>query len=170
MIEAETSLPRPLPRLLSRLLSRLRAAAVLALRSGPALALAVAVALAMVLAAPPALAAEANGIWARPGGSSRIQIAPCGGALCGTLVWLREPRNDTNNPDPARRSRPLLGSQTVFGMVADGGGRWKGKVYNAEDGKTYSGVMTLVGNTGLKLEGCVLGGLICKGETWQRVK
>jgi len=149
------------------LLRRL-AAALLAIRSGPALALVGA--LALMLAAPQAVAAEANGIWARPGGSSRIQIAPCGGALCGTLVWLREPRKDTNNPDPAKRSRPLLGSQTVFGMVADGGGRWKGKVYNAEDGKTYSGVMTLVGNTGLKLEGCVLGGLICKGETWQRVK
>ena len=55
-------------------------------------------------------------------------------------------------------------------MKPDGANSWKGKVYNAEDGKTYTGVMTLVNDNALKLEGCVLGGLICKGETWKRAR
>ncbi|WP_417280947.1 DUF2147 domain-containing protein [Celeribacter sp.] len=124
----------------------------------------------LLLAAASAQAADAKGEWVRPSGSSKIRIENCGNALCGKLIWLRDPRNDTQNPDPARRSRPLLGSQTVIGMKPSGDNRWKGKVYNAEDGKTYSGVMTLVSDDKLKLEGCVLGGLICKGETWSRTR
>jgi hypothetical protein len=38
--------------------------------------------------------------------------------------------------------------------------KWKGQVYNAEDGKTYSGSITLVNATTLNLQGCALGGLI----------
>jgi uncharacterized protein (DUF2147 family) len=41
-------------------------------------------------------------------------------------------------------------------------------VYNAEDGKTYSGSLTLQDGNTIKLEGCVLGGLICKAQTWKR--
>lgn len=124
-----------------------------------------------LMLALPAQAADARGEWARPSGSSRIKIASCGGALCGTLVWLKSPRKDVKNPDPAKRSRALVGSRTVLGMKPSGkAGQWKGKVYNAEDGKTYTGYMTMDGNNKLKLEGCVLGGLICKGETWSRVR
>ncbi|SDU19079.1 DUF2147 domain-containing protein [Stappia sp. ES.058] len=117
------------------------------------------------------LAADATGVWQRPSGTSRIEISPCGSSLCGKLVWLKAPRNDSKNPDPAKRARPLLGTRTVMGMTPAGdAGVWKGKVYNAEDGKTYSGRMTLEGPDKLSLKGCVLGGLICRGETWSRVK
>lgn len=130
-----------------------------------------AAALVTALATGNAVAAGAEGVWARPSGSSRIQIASCGNALCGKIVWLKEPRNDVNNPDPAKRANPLLGTQIVLGMVPTGkGDSWKGKVYNAEDGKTYTGFITLEGGDKMKLEGCVLGGLFCKGETWSRVK
>ncbi|NRG19135.1 DUF2147 domain-containing protein [Rhizobiales bacterium] len=125
----------------------------------------------VTLAVPQAGAADATGVWSRPSGSSRIQISSCGNALCGKLVWLKEPRNDVNNPDPAKRGNPLLGTEIVLGMKPTGkADTWKGKVYNAEDGKTYTGYITLHGNSKMELEGCVLGGLICKGETWSRVK
>lgn len=123
------------------------------------------------LAPLPALAGDVTGVWQRPSGTSRIEIAPCGSALCGTLVWLKTPRADTQNPDPAKRARSLLGTRTVMGMKPAGDtGVWTGKVYNAEDGKTYSGRMTLEGPNRLSLKGCVLGGLICRGETWSRVR
>lgn len=117
------------------------------------------------------LAADPKGEWARPGGSSKIRISNCGNALCGSLIWVREPRNDVKNPDPAKRDKPLVGLRIVQSMkptsTAD---EWSGKVYNAEDGKTYKGVMAMPAPDKLKLEGCVLGGLICKGETWTRIK
>ncbi|MBO6756125.1 MAG: DUF2147 domain-containing protein [Roseibium sp.] len=118
-----------------------------------------------------AQAGEAKGTWARPNGASQIRISECGGALCGKLVWLREPRKDIKNPDISKRDRPLLGVQIVRSMKPTGKqDQWKGKVYNAEDGKTHTGFIALTAANKLKLEGCVMGGLICKGETWTRVK
>ncbi|GAA0783767.1 DUF2147 domain-containing protein [Roseibium denhamense] len=116
-------------------------------------------------------AADATGEWARPNGASKIRISNCGSSLCGKLIWLREPRNDTQNPDASKRSRPLLGVQIVQSMKpTKKDNQWKGKVYNAEDGKTYTGFIELTSANKLKLEGCVMGGLICKGETWTRTK
>lgn len=114
-------------------------------------------------------AADAKGDWVRPNGASKIRISSCGNALCGNLIWLREPRNDTQNPDASKRDRPLLGVRIVQSMKPTSkDNQWKGKVYNAEDGKTYTGFIELTSANKLKLEGCVMGGLICKGETWNR--
>ena len=67
-----------------------------------------------------------------------------------------------------RRTRPVIGIQIVFGMKPNGTDKWNGQVYNAEDGRTYSGNITMQGARTLKLEGCVLGGLICKSQTWTK--
>jgi uncharacterized protein (DUF2147 family) len=125
----------------------------------------------------PALAADPNGTWLTEPGTSRVRIADCGGALCGTIVWLKEPndpatqkpRLDKSNADAAKRSRPLMGVPIVIGMKPSGAEKWSGQVYNAEDGKTYSGSITMLGAGTLKLEGCALGGLVCKAQTWTRV-
>jgi len=124
-----------------------------------------------------AFAAEPNGMWLTQTGTSRIRVADCGGALCGTIVWLKEPndpdtgkpKTDKNNSDAAKRSRPLLGVQIVLGMKPAGAGKWTGQVYNAEDGKTYSGNLTYPGGDSLQLQGCALGGLVCKSQTWTKV-
>jgi uncharacterized protein (DUF2147 family) len=124
----------------------------------------------------PASAGDPNGTWLTEGGKSRVRIAPCGGAICGSITWLREPNDETgkpktdkNNADAAKRGRPLIGVPIVLSMKPSGTDKWAGQVYNAEDGKTYSGSVTLTGATSLKLEGCVMGGMICKGQTWTRV-
>lgn len=123
----------------------------------------------LALAAAPAAAADAKGEWTRPDGGAKIRIASCGKALCGTLVWLRNPRNDTENPNASLRSRPLLGVEVVKSMTpTNKAGKWSGQVYNAEDGKTYKGSIQLTSANSLKLEGCVMGGLVCRGETWTR--
>ena len=49
-------------------------------------------------------------------------------------------------------------------------GLWEGEVYNAVNGKTYSSRISLTAPDVLRIEGCVLGGLICGGENWTRVK
>ncbi|WP_442753918.1 DUF2147 domain-containing protein [Methylocystis sp. JAN1] len=54
-------------------------------------------------------------------------------------------------------------------MVPAGENRWSGHAFNPEDGRIYSGAMTLSGNC-LTTSGCVLGGLICKTVSWSRVK
>jgi uncharacterized protein (DUF2147 family) len=132
----------------------------------------------LVLAgAESARAADPLGNWLTQTGGSRIRVADCGGALCGTIVWLKEPtdpdtgkpKTDKNNSDATKRNRPLIGVQIVLGMKPSGAGKWAGQVYNAEDGKTYSGNLTFTGGDSLQLQGCALGGLVCKAQTWTKV-
>jgi uncharacterized protein (DUF2147 family) len=133
---------------------------------------------ATLLSTAPAVAVDLVGNWLTENGRSRVRIADCGGALCGTIAWLKEPtdpetgkpKTDKNNADAAKRARPLIGVPIVLSMKPAGADRWSGQVYNAEDGKTYSGNITAQGPNTLKLEGCALGGLICKGQTWTRVR
>ena len=134
-------------------------------------------AVAALAVASPALAADPHGVWLTEPGTSRIRIADCSGALCGTIVWLKDPNDaetqkpklDKFNADASKRSRPLMGVTIVIGMKPAGTDKWSGQVYNAEDGKTYSGSVTMQGANALKLEGCALGGLLCKAQTWSRV-
>jgi uncharacterized protein (DUF2147 family) len=122
------------------------------------------------------LAADAKGTWLTEGGKATVRIAACGDALCGTIIALKEPndpdtgkpKTDKNNADPSQRSRPVIGSLIVLGMKPNGDNKWAGQVYNAEDGKTYTGSITLQNGNSLKLEGCILGGLICKAQAWTR--
>jgi uncharacterized protein (DUF2147 family) len=127
-------------------------------------------------AATPAAAGDPRGNWMTDDGKAKIAIASCGGALCGNIVALTEPndpatgkpKTDSNNPDAAKRTRPLVGVQIVIDMKPDSADKWKGQVYNSEDGKTYSGSITLVDARTLTLQGCALGGLLCKSRTWAR--
>ena len=106
--------------------------------------------------AGPALAQDATGTWLRDSGASRVRIAPCGDALCGHITWLKD------KDGPAK-----VGQRVFYGMKPNGAGSWKGSAFNPEDGKTYSGKMTVSGNS-LTTSGCVLGGLICKTVNWSR--
>jgi uncharacterized protein (DUF2147 family) len=129
-----------------------------------------------VLAGSSTALADPLGTWLTQTGTSRIRVADCGGALCGTIVWLKEPndpdtgkpKTDKNNSDESKRSRPMIGVPIVLSMKPAGAGKWTGQVYNAEDGKTYSGNLTEAG-ANLQLQGCALGGLVCKTQTWTKV-
>jgi uncharacterized protein (DUF2147 family) len=130
----------------------------------------------VLLSTAPGAAADPTGTWLTEGGKSRVRIASCGSALCGTLIWLNEPndpatgkpKTDKNNADTGKRARPLLGVQIVLGMKPNGADKWAGQVYNAEDGKTYSGNLSYAGGNSLRLEGCALGGLVCKAQNWTK--
>jgi uncharacterized protein (DUF2147 family) len=141
-----------------------------------ALIVSAAVGLAPMLAAP-AFAADPVGTWLTGDRKGKVRIVNCGGAICGTLVWMQEPLDpqtkkpklDARNADASKQSRPLIGIPIVLSMKPSATPqKWDGDVYNAEDGKTYSGSFTLTGANTAELKGCVLGGLICKAQTWTR--
>lgn len=118
----------------------------------------------------PAPAADPIGEWLVADGSAQIRIAPCADALWGALSWAREPGFDSQNPDPAKRSRSIVGVPILRSMKAVGPNRWEGEVYNAKNGKMYSASIALQSDDVLKIEGCVLGGLFCGGENWTRIQ
>ncbi|MEM9788652.1 MAG: DUF2147 domain-containing protein [Pseudomonadota bacterium] len=125
----------------------------------------VAIALATLIAsAATAFADPLEGRWqtARDdnGNSGIIQVAPCGAALCGTLV---QSFDAGGNPISTEFDGRLIISE----MVAQGGGAYRGKVYAPDRDRTYNSRLQLSGNS-LSVSGCVLG--ICRsGGTWTRV-
>ena len=135
---------------------------------------AAAIGLALVGIAP-ARAADPFGTWLTEDKKGKIHVVNCGGALCGNLVWIKEPLDpDTNKPkldkhnvDASKQSRPLLGIPIVLSMKPSGDEKWEGQVYNSRDGGTYSGSFTLVGPNTAELKGCVAV-VLCKSETWTR--
>lgn len=122
----------------------------------------------LVFTAVPALAGDPTGDWLVEGGDAKIRIAICGDALWGVIGWEKSPGQDTENPDPAKRTRPTLGIPILINMKPAGNEKWAGEIYNAKNGKMYQASVTLESDKALKVRGCVLGGLFCGGETWVR--
>ena len=117
-------------------------------------------------------AADLEGTWMS--GDTHVRMSPCGGAMCGKIVWLRhpldgsgKPRNDTLNPDASKRQRPMLGLQ-VASLKLDKTGSWSGTVYNADEGKSFNVSVKVDNEKQATLKGCVLG-VVCKNVAWTRV-
>ena len=125
--------------------------------------------LAVTAVAAPA-AEPITGDWMVKDNLAYIRIVNCAGKLWGVIAWEKEPGLDTNNPDPAKRNKPLLGSVVLKAMAPTKPGLWEGEVYNSNDGKMYMAKISLASPDVLKLEGCILGGWFCGGESWTRVK
>ena len=112
--------------------------------------------------------ADATGEWLVAERTARISIADCGGALWGVVSWEADPGGvDDKNPEPDKRSRPTLGLPILLGMKERGANQWVGQIYNSDNGKTYSGGLTLINPDLLRVRGCIFL-ILCGGENWTR--
>ncbi|NIX77211.1 DUF2147 domain-containing protein [Microvirga terricola] len=111
--------------------------------------------------------ADPSGTYLSESGETRVKIAKCGSAYCGTIVSVQGEAKDVNNPDASLRSRNLVGVHMITDIQPAGDG-FSGQLYNYKDGKTYTGKMSFQGQA-MKLSGCVFGGLICRSQTWTKV-
>ena len=94
------------------------------------------------------LADPIEGNWKTKSGETAA-IVGCGSAYCITL-----------------KTGKFAGKQ--IGKFNANGGNYKGSITDPEDDKTYKGKASLNGST-LVMKGCVLGGLICRGENWSKM-
>ncbi len=117
-----------------------------------------------------AFASDPTGDWRVADGVANIRVAQCSGSIWGAVAWEKTPGGkDTNNPDPAKKSRPTLGMPILIDMKKKPDvDQWEGQVYNAQDGQYYSSTITPTDPDHLEIKGCVLG-FLCGGETWTRV-
>ena len=133
-------------------------------------ALAALILTAAIPAAALAAAEDAIGTWKDSETGGITQVYSCGGGICIKVVKpSKELAVDENNPNPALKGRSMAGVVIMSGAVKNGPDSWRGKIYNPEDGKTYSGSATVKSRDEMKLEGCVMG-IFCKSHDWQRVR
>lgn len=135
--------------------------------------------LAVAILAPAPAAADGRvvGEWITQAQSARVAIAPCSrdpALLCGRIAWLARPlgvdgapASDRKNPNPALRTRPLLGVELIRGFRPADAGKWRGgTIYDPDSGRTYDAQLRLTGPDTLEVKGCVL--VFCEAQTWHR--
>lgn len=118
---------------------------------------------------------DPSGTWLTEDGRARVRVERCGTKLeqiCGYIVWMKDaadakgqPYRDKYNPDPAKRSRAILGHQFIMGLVPRAVGRFDGEIYNAEDGRSYQVSLRREAPDRLTVKGCMLS-LFCATQTW----
>jgi uncharacterized protein (DUF2147 family) len=129
----------------------------------------------LMAAMPQAVFADISpyGTWTM--GKVTVKVTDCGGSLCARIVALAEPiskidgkpKVDRENPDQSQRKRPLIGLTVMSGMTPSGDNLWTGRIYNPDDGNTYSGTIRMAGAT-MKVKGCVAS-ILCKTNVFMKV-
>lgn len=125
----------------------------------------------LALTAGSGLAGELSpiGDWLVREGYANIRIDDCDGKLWGIVVWEKAPGFDTENTDPAKKGRPLLGTPVLLGLVPQGPNKWSGEIYNSQNGKMYSANISVTDENTLELEGCLFPNFLCQAQKWTRV-
>ena len=65
-------------------------------------------------------------------------------------------------------SRSVIGLQVLTGFKQDSGAWTGGRIYDPEEGKSYTGSIELQSNGTLKLTACL--SILCQSEFWKRLK
>ena len=116
-------------------------------------------------------AAGLSGNWITQDRSAIVAIAPCGTKLCGAIARILVdkpgvPSTDVRNPDPALRSKPLVGLRILSGFTGKDD-RWdEGRIYDPQSGKSYRSKLRLNKDGSLNVSGCIA--FLCKTQSWTR--
>jgi uncharacterized protein (DUF2147 family) len=133
-----------------------------------------ALALTVLVSAGTALA-DPRGLWLAQDGA-RVRVGPCG-ARCAQRLRRRSrklirkpvtPGPTRIIPDPALRNRSLVGVPVLYSLMPDGPGRWSGRLYNIDNGQSYTGHLLELDPKTIRVEGCAIG--ICGGQNMSRIK
>lgn len=126
-----------------------------------------------------AASADPSGYWMKPDAEreSKILVFKCGSGkklLCAKIAWLKDPKSssgkpltDVRNENPSLRSRQIVGLTIFTGLAPSAPSTWTGKIYNPEDGKTYSATLTVLSRSKILLKGCKAW-LLCGERYWLR--
>ena len=114
-------------------------------------------------------AEDAFGVWLNPDNGSNIELYKCGEGLCAKITKITDGQTtDDKNPDPAKRNQPIIGL-VIMENAKKSGAKWSGTLYNRENGKSYSGTITVKSKDAVDLSGCVAA-ILCRTVTWTRIK
>ena len=122
------------------------------------------------------------GIWKTEMDESKVEIFMCGEKICGKIIWLKNPVYidssdgkvgtpiiDRKNPDPALKSRPLIGLLVMDGFTKQDDNTWgNGTCYDPKSGNTYRGKIHLSAPDRLDLRGYIGIPFFGRTSVWTR--
>ncbi len=103
----------------------------------------------------PTLPDDLESLWLRPSNGAVVE-----GYKCEKGYGLRI----VKSPKPE-----YVGRELGCAVETKYPNKLHGDMLNPYDGKTYSGYVKMIDKNTLRLEGCVLFGMICRGENWKRL-
>ncbi len=121
---------------------------------------------AALFAGPASAASPIEGRWTNPARSVTVQIAPCGASLCGRVISATP---EARAKAAAAGTTRLIGTELMSRLAPVGGGVWRGEFFVADRNVRAPGELRLLGPRALEIEGCAMGGLVCKTQNWTRV-
>ena len=116
------------------------------------------------------------GTWITTAGNCKIEVYKQSEEFKAKIVWLKEDKNgmndytDKKNPDPALRTRKLLGMDVVNGLHydADENAYVDGVIYDARSGKKWDSIAWLTDDNLLKVKGYWLFKFLSETNTFKR--
>ncbi|WP_298814346.1 DUF2147 domain-containing protein [uncultured Sphingomonas sp.] len=118
------------------------------------------------LATGPAPTASIYGTWINPYHSVAVRTAPCANRLCGRVVWAsREAQQDARDGNVPN----LIGTSLLENYRPTGARSWAGTVFVPDMGRHFYSLIEQVDDGNMRVRGCILHGLLCKSQVWQRI-
>jgi uncharacterized protein (DUF2147 family) len=96
------------------------------------------------------------GDWSRDDGAARVKVANCGGNICATNTWIK---------DPVKQDEKA-GDVLIF-TIKPANGEWSGSAYDPQRRLTISAKLKATGES-MATTGCIVGGLICRSTRWAK--
>lgn len=119
---------------------------------------------------------EILGTWHNTEKTAQIEIVKVGSEYLGKIVKLENaadystPQLDSKNEDENLRNRPMVGL-TILEGLSYSGGMWKdGKIYDPNNGKTYSCEVKLTNPSVLEVKGYIGFSWVGRSVEWTKVK
>jgi uncharacterized protein (DUF2147 family) len=116
----------------------------------------------------PAVAGGIEGRWIPASGNVIVEVAPCGEALCGTIVEILSNMSMSEIGKELPADVPGVGTQVLIGLEPSGEGEWQGQIFNRENGKTYNCNVGLPSSDKMTVHGYVGIPLFGKTQVWER--
>ncbi|MCC0007429.1 MAG: DUF2147 domain-containing protein [Hyphomicrobiaceae bacterium] len=119
---------------------------------------AAAVLVSSIIAGPAAAEQSPLGIWLDDKGRGAVEIAQCGPALCGKVVWVK-----------FSKDKDGCGAKIMDGVKPAGKGSWDyGWIYSPDHGRKFDVALTPEGNDRLRVTGYAGIKIFSESRTWTR--
>jgi uncharacterized protein (DUF2147 family) len=105
------------------------------------------------------------GLWSNSNATVLVEVSRCGRAICGRVVRA----SASAETDARKAGAPLMvGTQVLRDFEIRRPGMWGGKVFVPARNRTFRSTLTRVDDHHIRIDACILGGLLCQSEVWHR--